>query len=255
MVTALYDIGRGNWSQWNRPFDTYLNYFSNVLKLSTNLIVFCERSTKRTLQERYGDLLSFTHFIIQPFRELEFYSYKQAINHVMTSDVFRENNAILLQPEGFSQEYIILMNNKLSFMKHAINKNVFNSTHFFWIDAGYGHGNEVIFPEIQGWVPRKLLPIKNKVSFIQLSDPEYFRKYGDKLHKQALDPSFTGGFFGGRIRPITELYHLYNKVFRSLLLEDVVDDDQNVNLFCYYELPRLFNLVEGDWFQAFQLFG
>jgi hypothetical protein len=30
---------------------------------------------------------------------------------------------------------------------------------------------------------------------------------------------------------------------------------QNCALMCNYELPRLFNLVPGDWFDAFKLYG
>jgi hypothetical protein len=65
------------------------------------------------------------------------------------------------------------------------------------------------------------------------------------------DPVIAGGFFGGHKKAVLEFYHLYNKIFNSMVLENIVDDDQNIALMCNYELPRLFNLVPGDWFDAF----
>ncbi|CAC5366244.1 unnamed protein product [Mytilus coruscus] len=164
---------------------------------------------------------------------------------------------MLQNPEGFSVEYIILMNNKLSFLKVAMEVYipVFNTSHFSWIDGGYGHGDENIFDKFQNWTPSKLLALNKKVAFLQLHDTEMFKKSGLRLHKKSIDPEFSGEFFGGHKSAILELHHLYNEMFRSLLIENVVDDDQNFPLFCYFETPRLFNLVKGGWFDAFKLFG
>ncbi|XP_052067166.1 protein HtrL-like [Mytilus californianus] len=256
LVTAIYDIGRGNWLNWKRSFVTYIQNFSHILKLNTKLVVFCEKSTEKYLRKQYGHLEhSKVVFIVKRFSKIEFERYRQILYNIIETDDFKENNTMLQHPEGFSVEYIILMNNKLSFLKEAIKADIFKSSHFFWIDSGYGHGDENIFQNLKKWTPSKLLSLSKTVTFIQLHDTEMYKEYGLKLHKESIDPAFSGGFFGGHRSALLELYHLYNKMFRSLLLENVVDDDQNILLFCYFEIPRLFNLVKGDWFDAFKLFG
>ncbi|XP_071123347.1 protein HtrL-like [Mytilus edulis] len=256
LVTAIYDIGRGNWNNWKRSFLTYIQYFLHILKLNAKLVVFCEKSTEKFIRKEYGHLLhSNVVFIVKRFSKIEFERYRHIIYNIMETDEFKENNTMLQNPEGFSVDYIILMNNKLSFLKEAMEVNIFNSSHFFWIDGGYGHGDANIFRNVQGLTPLRLLALNKTVTFIQLHDTEIYKKYGIRIHKESIDPAFPGGFFGGYKSAVLELYHLYNKMFRSLLIENVVDDDQNAFLFCYFETPRLFNLVKGGWFDAFKMFG
>ena len=76
------------------------------------------------------------------------------------------------------------------------------------------------------------------------------------LHKISIHPPFAGGFFGGGAEAVVEYYKVYDKMFNSLfhVVEDIVDDDQNVAHHVYRELPRLFNLVDGSWFDIFKVF-
>ena len=48
LVTGLWDIGRGELSEgWSRSFDHYLNKFSELLKVQSNMIIFGEFSDKK----------------------------------------------------------------------------------------------------------------------------------------------------------------------------------------------------------------
>ena len=255
-MTALYDIGRGDWHNYQRSFHSYIHYFTSVLKLNTPLVVYCERSTADHLKIKYRSLLhSNVHIVTKPFREIEYEKHRQVVQEIMKSKQFRKDNHMLNNPEGFSVDYILLMNNKLSFIKDSIRINKFNSTHYFWIDAGYGHGDSDVLPADEEWSPTKLMTMNTTVTFTVLNDPNLHKDIILKLHKKNVDPVISGGFFGGHKKAVLEFYHLYNKVFNSMVLENIVDDDQNIALMCYYELPRLFNLVPGDWFDAFKLYG
>lgn len=46
--------------------------------------------------------------------------------------------------EVFLVEYLILMNNKILFFVDVVWCNLFNSIYFFWIDVGYGYGEDLI---------------------------------------------------------------------------------------------------------------
>lgn len=154
LVTALYDIGRDQWQFFRRSFNEYLSYFSNVLGLNVNLIVYSDETVEKFVLDRRKDYQNKTKTYRIKFSELEYYQYRQHINDVIASSEFRESNDMLDHPEAFSVEYLILMNNKISFLADAVRRNPFNSTHFFWIDAGYGHGEDLT--RWKNFQPRKL---------------------------------------------------------------------------------------------------
>ena len=173
---------------------------------------------------------------------------------------FRENNEMLNNPEGNAPDYIIITNSKPYFVKHVSDKNPFNTTHF-WMDAGYGHaidghGDEMEFPGDNTWNPCKLLEIKGKLTILKMWDLQKFENYLENpatLHKRNIFPLIAGGFFGGDAKSVTEYQEVYDKVFNSLLYNNIVDD-QSVAYHTYREIPGLFNLVDGSWFDIFKVF-
>lgn len=251
LVTALYDIGRDQWQFFRRSFDEYLSYFSNVLGLNVNLIVYSDETVQNFVLDRRKGYQNKTKTFRIKFSDLEYSQYRQHINDVITSPEFRESNDMLDHPEAFSVEYLILMNNKISFLADAVRRNPFNSTHFFWIDAGYGHGEDLT--RWKNFQPRKLLDYHDKITYIELNDPRWYIDINDP-HKVNIGPAFCGGFFGGDGGAILRYERLYRKTFRKLLTEYIVDDDQNVAFQCYMECPNWFRNVRGNWFDAFELF-
>ncbi|XP_061186232.1 uncharacterized protein LOC133194253 [Saccostrea echinata] len=250
-VTALYDIGRENWTHFKRSFDEYLSYFRNVLRLNVKMIIYSDESVQKVVLDERKNLHHKTQSYSLPFTDLEYYRFRQHIEHVLVSPEFRDSNEMLNYPEAFSSKYLILMNNKVSFLSDAVRKNPFNSTHFFWIDAGYGHGDDLT--KWKNFQPRVLLSKRNKITYIVLNDPALYKDIKD-LHKVQIVPAFNGEFFGGDAGAILKYEKLYKKTFRKLLTENIVDDDQNVAFHCYKENPNLFENVCGCWSDAFKLF-
>ncbi|XP_062605407.1 protein HtrL-like [Saccostrea cucullata] len=250
-VTALYDIGREHWTHFRRSFDEYLSYFSNVLGLNVKMIIYSDESVQKFVLNERKNLHQKTQIYALPFTDLEFYRYRQHIGNVLVSPEFRDSNEMLNHPEAFSVKYLILMNNKVSFLSDAVRKNPFNSTHFFWIDAGYGHGDNLT--QWKNFLPRVLLNKHNKITYIELNDPVLYKDINEP-HKVQMSPAFCGGFFGGDAAAILKYEKLYKKTFRKLLTENIVDDDQNVAFQCYVENPNLFANIRGHWFDAFKLF-
>lgn len=250
-VTALYDIGRGQWRHFQRKFEEYLSYFKNLLDLNVKLIVYSNETVINFVMDRRKHLRDKTMTVVLPFTELDYYEYRQHIHHILSSAEFRDSNEMLDHPEAFSVEYLILMNNKVSFLANAVKRNPFHSTHFFWIDAGYGHGDD-----LTRWAdfrPRVLLNKDDKITYIELNDPQLYSDINHP-HKVSMGPAFSGGFFGGNAEAILKYERLYKKTFRKLLTEFIVDDDQNVAYQCYMENPSLFENFRGNWFDAFRLF-
>ena len=259
LVTALYDIGRSDWLQWSRTFHEYLQYFESVLQLDVPMIIFVDKSLKQFVKQRRKGNENKTKVYIRNFTELGCYKHKRRIQDILASDGFKDNNEMLTSPEGNSTEYIILVNSKPSSVKYISDKNPFHTSHFFWIDAGYGHvingSGEGEFPKKKTWTPCRLLEVTDKITMIKLTNLETLQySHPLEIHKLNLYPPFAGGFFGGDAKAVSEYHEIYDKSFRMLLAENIVDDDQNVAYHSYRELPRLFNLVNGSWFDIFKIF-
>ena len=46
LVTALFDIGRDKWENYHLSYETYLNWFNNILKYDNNFVIFTEKKFK-----------------------------------------------------------------------------------------------------------------------------------------------------------------------------------------------------------------
>lgn len=158
-------------------------------------------------------------------------------------------------PESISAEYDILMNSKPYFVYYVANWNPFNSEYFYWLDAGYGHGQAIYPPEGAYWAPENLMrpDLGEKITFIQLGPGNITIITLREMYRQGLTV-VNGGFFGGNKRALGEYYHLHNRIFEDLLNRGYVDDDQTLTVLCYQENPKLFNMVVGDWYDVFRLF-
>lgn len=260
-VTSLYDIGRETWPKFSRSFSSYLQRFKHLLALDINLVIFGENSLKPFVKKYRKQLTSKTRFLTKPFIHLPAYKHKHRIECVLDSESFKKDNGKLGHPEAFSAEYLIVVNSKVPLVGEVVRRNPFNTTHFFWVDAGYVAVSDdtgydvmrVIIPAGTQWRPDPLLSSSEKVTYIQLHDPDLYANM-TQLHKQRLAPAVSGGFFGGAQKVMSYYARLYNKCLLYQLAEGEVGEDQGVALQAYFEHPRVFHLVKGDWFDAYRLF-
>ena len=72
LVTGLWDIGRGNLSEgWSRPFDSYLEKFSQLLEIDCNMIIYGDHELEKFVKERRSE--DNTQFIL---RDLSWFKEK-----------------------------------------------------------------------------------------------------------------------------------------------------------------------------------
>ncbi|EFP04483.1 hypothetical protein CRE_21018, partial [Caenorhabditis remanei] len=128
----------------------------------------------------------------------------------------------------------------------------FNSEHFIWIDAGYGHANENFFLYSYKWRPA--LP-DGKISLIKVTpDFDDLKKYDlPKLYRKNV-ALISGGFIAGDKHAIGQLHSIIHRKFIQLIYQNRIDDDQTLLTLAVNSFPQLFHVVYGDWFDAFRLF-
>lgn len=159
-------------------------------------------------------------------------------------------------PESFSSEYILLMNSKAHFLREASSRNPFGSKHFFWLDAGYGHGQAQYPPAGTVWSSASLVhnaSLDGKITFMKLHNVNLVGVELRHLYRKDI-ALVVGSFFGGTGPSVNSFYDIYDSVFLNMLKNNYVDDDQTLIVLCYQSHPELFNIIEGDWYDVFVLF-
>ena len=254
VVTAMMDIGRGQWSKQSRSYDTYLLYMQRVLRLDVNMFVFADAKAKRVVDLMRRGRQFRTYVVEKNFTDLPYYAHRDRVQEIMNSDEYRKDNELVKNKlcESLVPEYDILQWSKLYFVNEAIERNPFRNDFFIWLDGGYGHGKDVHPPD-GIWKPKNVFEHSDKVTFIEREPVEKYRKDIDRLHKMSISV-IAGLFFAGGRRAFQRLYALQQELIADWLKRGVVDDDQTTYMLMYYKEPQLFHLVRGDWFDVFKLF-
>uniref|UniRef100_A0A0R3RRG1 Uncharacterized protein n=1 Tax=Elaeophora elaphi TaxID=1147741 RepID=A0A0R3RRG1_9BILA len=260
LVTALLDIGRGDWWEYRRPMEVYYGFLENLLKLKVNLVIFVDKKSVRHVYTRRKlyHLEHITKVIPTTLTELPLYRYMKAATEVIADERSgkrwdqRWDRSMSSHPEAKSPKYDILVNSKSYFLYNASLSNPFKSEFFAWLDAGYAHGNQSIFPPSFHWHPTL---VRRKISLIKVT-PFY-----DNIMRYTLDDLYrknwaviSGGFLGGDIYALNRFHQLCHQMVIDLIYRKYVDDDQTTLVLLIQRYPSLFNVVHGDWFDAFNLF-
>ncbi|XP_059168873.1 protein HtrL-like [Physella acuta] len=255
VVTAMLDIGRGSWDQQSRSYNTYLLYMQQLLRMDMNIVVFVEQKGKPFVDWMRRGREDRTFVVVTDITSLPYYRYRDRMSEIMRSPEYQRDNELYQKKlcESYVPEYDILQLSKLYFLNVSIIQNPFHTSYFIWIDGGYGHGQEIYPPE-GVWIPKDLFEHSHKMTFIE-RDPgvRQFEKVKDKLYKMSIN-ILPGGFFGGGVKAVQEVYALQRSMLREWMEEGVVDDDQTMYMLMFYRRPSLFRLVPGDWHDAFKLF-
>ncbi|CAD5225271.1 unnamed protein product [Bursaphelenchus okinawaensis] len=253
IVTALLDIGRGNWERFTRPYDLYLSYLMDLLGMRNRIIVYCDSAAKDFLhnQELSWNRIQLVEITLA---DLPFYKFRDEISKILQNEQENWKDSwdlkVKSHPEALYADYNILVNSKPYFMYNATKISYFEADTFVWVDAGYSHGSRDIIPQSL-WDPE--LP-KDKITVIKIT-PEI-----DKSTKYTLDLVYrkqwtviSGGVIAGDRSSIRRFNMFFLKVFLDLLNDNFVDDDQTTLLMTIKDYFGMFNILTGGWFDAFRL--
>ncbi|CAJ0568378.1 unnamed protein product, partial [Mesorhabditis spiculigera] len=262
IVTALMDIGRGDWWEYRRPLDKYHEFMERVLSLRNNMVIFTDAHSYEFVvaYRRKMGLEEVTKVHQMTLEDLPLWRYHEFASEVIAgehNDTLKYRNGgwdpqMMNHPEAKSATYDILVNSKTHFLQNVTLDNPFDTGFFVWIDAGYGHGNDDHFPRDHVWRP--MFP-KGKISMIKLTpkhDP--ISGYGiDRLYRQNWSV-VSGGFIAGDAHTIGQLHTAFYRKFVELVQRQYIDDDQTTMVLVINSHPHLFNIVHGDWFDSFRAF-
>lgn len=242
IVTGLFDIQREHMD--GREWQSYLNWFATTLSINAPMVVFVEEKIKDFVSEKRSNKP--TKIIVQNLEDLEFYKHKQKMDEIINSSDYKQKIKDSNRIECNHSLYSIIQYSKFSWMKQASEKNYFDDCYFFWMDAGLSRffGNLDItkrYPSSE--TENTLLKYPNTV-LVQT----FMSFYPDLFNAKELTEEYLldnrsyvmGGMFGGDKEGINTLKKHVNKVFKSMLKKNIVNNEQIVLGYLYKKHPELF---------------
>ena len=142
---------------------------------------------------------------------------------------------------GRTVECYFIWNSKLWFIKEAMERNVYGSDKYAWIDIGSFRSNDAaICDSILDNFPLYEQVSHDKIDIMLIHPylPHEMKKF------VFFNTVHLGGMFGGGIDAIRELYELfYSSLHFYLSRKHFAGCDQQILSTCYMRNPKLFNLV------------
>ncbi|MEH0873199.1 protein YibB [Pectobacterium cacticida] len=260
IVTAFFDIGRGNWTNdkgysphLHRTSETYLDYFSNLAKLENDMIIF----TSSQFEERIEDLRQgkpTTVVIIDLDNKFKF--IRKKISSIQNDEGFikKLSKKQIKNPEYWSPNYVLVCNLKTYFISKAIELNLVKTDLVAWIDFGYCRSINTL-NGINNWQ----FPFnKNKINFFTIKKGLEVKTINSVFNKMINNDVFIiGGVIVASKNKWLEFIKLVFLCQKLTLKNKIVDDDQGIFVMCYHKKPELMKLNflgKNKWFSVFKKF-
>lgn len=212
-----------------RNMETYKIWFAETLSILAPMVVFVGQKSlvDFVTQHRTGHAL--TRVVLLPFEDLPLYNVIDIIRATQKSDKWLNCTKDRNRLENKLSEYIVLVNSKLQFLSWTAEANPFDSTYFFFLDAGISRWSAAI---TQAPGVRRPFPNMTKV---QSFDPEgtlFLAQSGlpnpDNLKIPNINDWYTyccvsgNGFNGGVIGGSGPTVTTMAKRHRMMLLHEVL---------------------------------
>jgi protein YibB len=260
IVTAFFDIGRGEWTVNNgfrpklaRTSEVYFSYFKYLAELENDMVVFTSSDLKPHVEAiREGKPTK----IITLDIKRKFKGIRRKIDAIQRDDAFK-NKVVpnqLKNPEYWSPEYVLVCNLKTYFVKTAIDSGLISTPMVSWIDFGYCRDKKTT-DGLKVWdYPFE----RSKIHFFTIKKGLSIRSLEHTFEFMMSNQVYIiGGAIVGSQEKWLEFYQLVSECQKTTLERNLVDDDQGVFIMSYYKRPDLFRLNylgRGKWFDLFKCF-
>jgi hypothetical protein len=257
IVTALYNIGRDEWDKFTQSYDGYLQWLYRTLSLDSNIIIYTQERFKDQIldyRSKYDNNLEKTHIVIQELEDIYCYKkYNQPLEDLMYSDEFKKKLSFPDVPEASRPLYNVIMFNKVFWLRHAVENNIFNNDMVLWLDAGglrdniekYENVNWPSLEQINKQDTNRVTFFSHKLDFT-ITDEE--REYISLSQIRAIQ----GTAF---LVPSHLIYNLCDEVeitINNSLRDKYIGSDEKIFDITYVRDKSKYSLIESDWREYFE---
>jgi len=258
IVTAFFDIGRGDWTPQkglphylHRTTDTYFERFGHLAQLDNEMVIFTSEDLADKVYELRKDKITKTKIISIDFQNT-FQKERELISKIQKDSTFQSmiNPVQIRNPEYWSADYVLVNYLKSHLVNFSIQNNFVDTDLVSWLDFGYCRNKETL-NNVKEW---KYPFDTSKIHFFN------FREY-QNLPIQTIIANNIVHMFGAKIVAGKEMWpkleELIRGAFKNLTDANMIDDDQTLMLLAYLydkDLFELHRIDENDPFVIFRNF-
>lgn len=248
IVTAFYDIGRGDWSTTveknggplphylQRSVDKYIDHFTRMCEIDTEIIVYTSSDIAPRLAAISSNVKVVEYDYFNIHKEL-----RDKIEAIQTSPEFarRINPYQVRNPEYWSKDYVGVTSLKAFYVSDAFERGLITNDWAAWVDFGYCRDDDHV-PASKKW-EYDFTP--GKMHFFNYRDPDLSRKL-EQIQLAVLNNIvyIIGGVFVGEKEQWKMLEDGMEKSMKLLMHNKLVDDDQGLLLSSYFMNPKKYEL-------------
>lgn len=262
-ITAFIDIGRGDWMNYNRSnqkyIDNFIDFYSNIY---LDLIVFCNNTIKTEILKRVDSNFK-TNIDFQDISkdDLSYFNMVETIRNIQNSDKIIEYKRRDLSnpPEYSNPEYVAMMFAKSEFIKISLERGLINSDNIAWIDFGIGHGDVSYINAAKNKTlvnPKSdKIILFNRQNIDLSTDPFFYSTMWDNV-------LVCGGFYIIPKDLINLFYDEFKRIVDLFINIGIIDDDQTILSILGASNTDYCNIINsskykdnpngGDWFPIFE---
>jgi protein YibB len=240
IVTAFYDIGRGDWSTQveknggplphylQRSVDKYIDHFTRMCEIDTEIIVYTSSDIAPRLAAISPNVKVVEYDYFNIHKEL-----RDKIEEIQTSPEFtkRINPYQVRNPEYWSKDYVGVTSLKAFYVSDAFERGLITNEWASWVDFGYCRDDEHV-PQSKKW-EYDFTP--GKMHFFNYRDTDIHRRM-EQLQLAVLNNIvyIIGGVFVGEKEQWKMLEDGMKSTLQLLMNNKLVDDDQGLLLYSYF---------------------
>lgn len=248
IVTAFFDIGRGDWTTnteknggalphyLQRSVDKYIDHFTRMCEIDTEIIVYTspDIAPKLSAISPNVKVVEYDYFNIHQ-------KLRDEIEEIQTTPDFikKINPYQVRNPEYWSKDYVGVTSLKAFFISDAYERGLVTNEWASWIDFGYCRDDEHV-------------PVSKKWEYDFTPGLIHFFNYRDPNPRQAKQQVamavqnnivfIIGGVFVAQREQWNTLSTDMKEALEHLISINLVDDDQGLLLMSYFRNPDLYEL-------------
>ena len=254
IVTALYDIGRENWSNFRMSYHTYLWWMENTLSLNTNMVIFTESKFEDVItksRKKIDPELKKTKIIVKDLKETEAYKlYGRPLRALMESSAFINKVSFKDVPEMCQYLYNVVMFGKFNFLQEAKDKLYFpEQKYLVWADAA-GLREKIECYSNTSWPDESKLD-ENKVTFF--SHHEKISIMVKEHHALSQMRFIQGTCFIVPVKLIDEVLQDVKNIVFECITDGFIGSDEKILDFYYLSNSSKCKLIKSTWREYFNI--
>ena len=226
----------------------YMDWINNIVKLNKSIVFFSDKRFMPHLK-RIRPKKFYNKTIFNIVEMEDFYSYKTFLNE------FTKSWKIDIEKSYHTIPLYLIWAEKCSFLKRVIKENYFNSTCFYWIDAGYFREKGEMNKYAENWPSIKKCIEDKRVLMAQVRNFSAIEKtkiinfdINSHLYLQA-NINVAGNIFGGKPLSLLKFINLYYISIKLFIKKNLfIGKDQNIFAYIAFSHPQIVKLVYSKTF-------